>query len=134
MSMTTEEKIAKFDKRRDMHYYVYFSSSTYKHQIDVIQFKKKSDLKNEYYKNKRYFSTHTNAKAYADKLNAKDKNISHLIGRAVSNFRQELYNLRHNIEKEKRVITQNERKAINVLEDSTNLITKLLNKLLNKES
>ena len=127
MSMTTEEKIAELDKRRDMHYYVYFSSSTYKHQIDVIQFKKKSDLKTEYYKNKRYFSTHANAKAYADKLNDKDKNISHLIGRAVSNFRQELYDLRHNIEKEKRVITQNERKAINVLEDSTNLITKLLN-------
>lgn len=128
MSMTTEEKIAKFDKRRDIHYYVYFSSSTYKHQIDVIKFKKKSDLKTEYYKNKRYFSTHANAKAYADKLNAKDKNISHLIGRAVSNFRQELYDLRRNIEKEKRIITHNERKAINVLEDSTNLITKLLNK------
>ena len=77
MSMTTEEKIAELDKRRDMHYYVYFSSSTYKHQIDVIQFKKKSDLNSEYYKNKRYFSTHANAKAYADKLNAKDK-ISHI--------------------------------------------------------
>lgn len=127
MSMTTEEKIAELDKRRDMHYYVYFSSSTYKHQIDVIQFKKKSDL-TEYYKNKRYFSTHANAKAYADKLNAKDKNISHLIGRAVSNFRQELYDLRRNIEKEKRIITQNELKAISVLEDSTNLINKLLNK------
>lgn len=134
MSMTTEEKIAELDKRRDMHYYVYFSSSTYKHQIDVIQFKKKSDLNSEYYKNKRYFSTHANAKAYADKLNAKDKNISHLIGRAVSNFRQELYDLRRNIEKEKSIITPNESKAINVLEDSTNLINKLLNKLLNKES
>ena len=128
MSMTIEEKIAKFDKRRDIHYYVYFSSSTYKHQIDVIQFKKKSDLKNEYYKNKRYFSTHANAKAFADKLNAKDKNISHLIGRAVSNFRQELYDLRRNIEKEKLIITQNERDAMRVLDDSTNLINKLLNK------
>ena len=125
--MTTEEKIAELDKRRDMHYYVYFSSSTYKHQIDVIQFKKKSDLNSEYYKNKRYFSTHANAKAYADKLNAKDKNISHLIGRAVSNFRQELDDIRHYIEKEKRVITQNELYAMRVLDDSTNLITKLLN-------
>lgn len=128
MSMTTEEKIAEFDKRRDMHYYVYFSSSTYKHQIDVIQFKKKSDLNSEYYKNKRYFSTHANAKAYADKLNAKDKNISHLIGRAVSNFRQELDDIRHYIEKEKRVITHNELEAMRVLDDSTNLINKLLNK------
>lgn len=127
MSMTTEEKIAELDKRRDMHYYVYFSSSTYKHQIEVIQFKKKSDLNSEYYKNKRYFSTHANAKAYADKLNAKDKNISHLIGRAVSNFRQELDDIRHYIEKEKRVITQNELYAMRVLDDSTNLITKLLN-------
>ena len=126
--MTTEEKIAELDKRRDMHYYVYFSSSTYKHQVEVIQFKKKSDLKTEYYKNKRYFSTHANAKAYADKLNAKDKNISHLIGRAVSNFRQELDDIRHYIEKEKRVITQNELYATRVLDDSTNLINKLLNK------
>ena len=130
MSMTTEEKIAKFDKRRDMHYYVYFSSSTYKYQIEVIQFKKKSDLKTEYYKNKRYFSTHANAKAYADKLNAKDKNISHLIGRAVSNFRQELYDLRRNIEKEKSILTQNELEAMRVLDDSTNLINNLLNKEL----
>ena len=128
MSMTTEEKIAEFDKRRDIHYYVYFSSSTYKHQIDVIKFKKKSDLNSEYYKNKRYFSTHANAKAYADKLNAKDKNISHLIGRAVSNFRQELYDLRFNIEKEKSILTQNELEAIRVLDDSTNLINNLLNK------
>lgn len=126
--MNTEEKIAELDKRRDIHYYVYFSSSTYKYQIDMIQFKKKSDLKSEYYKNKRYFSTHANAKAYADKLNAKDKNISHLIGRAVSNFKQELYDLRRNIEKEKRIITHNELEAMRVFEDSTNLITKLLNK------
>lgn len=126
--MTFEEKIAEFDKRRDIHYFVYFSSSTYKYQIDVIQFKKKSDLKNEYYKDKRYFSTHANAKAYADKLNDEDKNIAHLIGRAVSNFRQELYDLRRDIEKEKRIITQHELEAISVLEDSTNLIKKLLNK------
>lgn len=126
--MNTEEKIAEFDKRRDMHYYVYFSSSTYKYQSEVIQFKKKSDLNSEYYKNKRYFSTHANAKAYADKLNAKDKNISHLIGRAVSNFRQELCDIRHYIEKEKRIITQNELYAMRVLDDSTNLINKLLNK------
>ena len=127
MSIIFEEKIAEFDKRRDIHYYVYFSSSTYKYQVEVIQFKKKSDLNSEYYKNKRYFSTHANAKAYADKLNAKDKNISHLIGRAVSNFRQELDDIRHYIEKEKRVITQNELYAMRVLDDSTNLITKLLN-------
>ena len=124
--MNFEEKIAEFDKRRDIHYFVYFSSSTYKYQVDVIQFKKKSDI-NEYYKTKRYFSTHANAKAYADKLNAEDKNISHLIGRAVSNFRQELYDLRRYIEKEKRVISQQELEAIRVLEDSTNLINTLLN-------
>ena len=126
--MTPEEKIAEFDKRKDIHYFVYFSSSTYKYQVDVIQFKKKSDLKNEYYKTKRYFSKHALAKAYADKLNAEDKNISHLIGRAVSNFRQELYDLRRYIDKEKRVVSQHELEAISVLEDSTNLIKKLLNK------
>ena len=126
--MTFEEKIAEFDKRRDMHYFVYFSSSTYKYQVDVIQFKKKSDLKDKCYTDKRYINTHANAKAYADKLNAEDKNISHLIGRAVSNFRQELYDLRRDIEKEKRVISQRELESIRVLEDSTNLITKLLNK------
>lgn len=125
--MTFEEKIAEFDKRRDMHYFVYFSCSTYKYQVDVIQFKKKSDLTDMYYKDKRYFNTHANAKAYADKLNAEDKNISHLIGRAVSNFRQELCDLRRDIEKEKRIISQCELESIRVLEDSTNLITKLLN-------
>lgn len=126
--MNTEEKIEELDKRSDIHYFVYFSSSTHKFQINTIQFKKKSDLKNEYYKNKRYFSKYAYAKAYADKLNAEDKNISHLIGRAVSNFRQELYDIRRCIEKEKCVITQNELKAISVLEDSTTLINKLLNK------
>ena len=126
--MTFEEKIAEFDKRRDMHYFVYFSSSTYKYQVDVIHFQKKFDLTDNSYFFFCFFNTYANAKAYADKLNAEDKNISHLIGRAVSNFRQELYDLRRDIEKEKRVISQRELESIRVLEDSTNLITKLLNK------
>lgn len=127
MSKSAEEQIAEYDKRRDMHYYVYFSSSTYTWKVDVLQFKKKSDIKNEYYRDKKYYSTYANAKAVAAKLNAADTNTSHLIGRAVHNFRSELFNLKRDIEAEKRVVSQCELEAINVLEDTTSLINRLLN-------
>ena len=51
-----EEQVKEYDKRRDMHYYVYFSSASYTYRVDVRQFKKKSDLKEDCYKNKKYYS------------------------------------------------------------------------------
>lgn len=56
-------------KNKKLHYYVYFSSSGYKYRVDAIQFNKKSDIKNEFYKNKKYYSTPERAQAVADKLN-----------------------------------------------------------------
>lgn len=85
-----EERIKEYDKRRDMHYYVYFSIATYTHKVDVIQFKKKSDIKNDYYKKQKYFSTYLAAQQAADKLNAKDTDIGHLFGRASSEFGRKL--------------------------------------------
>lgn len=87
------EKVKEYDKRRDMHYYVYFSIATYTHQVDVIQFKKKSDIKNDLYKNKKYYSTYAEAQAVADKLNEKDTDVGHLFGRAASEFEHKMYEL-----------------------------------------
>lgn len=56
-------------KNKKLHYYVYFSSSGYKYRVDAIQFNKKSDIKNDFYKNKKYYSTVERAQAVADKLN-----------------------------------------------------------------
>ena len=88
-----EEQIKDYDKRKDIHYHVYFSSASYTYRVDVLQFKKKSDIKNEYYKGKKYYSTYAEAKKVADKLNEKDTNVGHLFGRAASEFRNKLYEL-----------------------------------------
>ena len=88
-----EEQIKDYDKRTDMHYYVYFSSASYTYCVDVLQFKKKSDIKNDFYKNKKYYSTYAEAKAVADKLNEKDTDIGHLFGRAAREFEGKMYGL-----------------------------------------
>lgn len=76
-----------------MHYYVYFSSATYTYCVDVLQFNKKSDIKNDVYKNKKYYSTYAEAQKVADKLNEKDTDVGHLFGRAASEFESKLYEL-----------------------------------------
>lgn len=88
-----EEQVKECDKRRDMHYYVYFSSASYTYRVDVLQFKKKSDLKEDFYKNKKYYSTYADAQAVADKLNAKDTDVGHLFGRAAREFEHKMYEL-----------------------------------------
>lgn len=88
-----EERIKDYDKRKNIHYYVYFSSASYTYRVDVIQFKKKSDIKNDFYKNKKYYSTYANAQAVADKLNAKDTDVRHLFGRAAREFEHKMYEL-----------------------------------------
>ena len=88
-----EEQIKDYDKRKDIHYHVYFSSASYTYRVDVLQFKKKSDIKNDLYKNKRYYSTYAEAQAVADKLNAKDTDVGHLFGRAASEFEHKMYEL-----------------------------------------
>jgi hypothetical protein len=88
-----EEQIKDYDKRKDIHYHVYFSSASYTYRVDVLQFKKKSDIKNDFYKNKKYYSTYAEAQAVADKLNEKDTDIGHLFGRAASEFEHKMYEL-----------------------------------------
>ena len=88
-----EEQIKDSDARSDMHYHVYFSSASYTYCVDVLQFKKKSDIKNDFYKNKKYYSTYAEAKKVADKLNEKDTDVGHLFGRAASEFSNKLYDL-----------------------------------------
>ena len=87
---TFEERIAEYDARRDVHYYVYFSINTYRYEVDTIQFKKKSDLKNEYYRKLKFFSTYAVAKREADRLTDKDQSLAHMFGRAASEFREKL--------------------------------------------
>lgn len=90
---TFEERVKEYDERSDMHYYVYFSSATYTYCVDVLQFNKKSDIKNDVYKNKKYYSTYAEAQKVADKLNEKDTDVGHLFGRAASEFESKLYEL-----------------------------------------
>ena len=117
-----EEKVKECDKRRDMHYYVYFSSASYTYRVDVIQFKKKSDIKNEYYKNKKYFSTYLTAQQAADKLNAKDTNAGHLFGRAAREFEHKMYELLKT-----GGMTDAQKHAIEAASENVQAITKLMN-------
>ena len=117
-----EEQVKECDKRRDMHYYVYFSSASYTYRVDVIQFKKKSDIKNEYYKNKKYFSTYLAAQQAADKLNAKDTNVGHLFGRAAREFEHKMSELLKT-----GGMTDAQKHAIEAASENVQAITKLMN-------
>lgn len=116
------EKVKEYDKRRDMHYYVYFSIATYTHQVDVIQFKKKSDIKDECYKNKKYFSTYLAAQQAADKLNSKDTNIGHMFGRASREFEGKLQEIL-----KMEGMTPAQKCAVEAAQKNAQAITKLIN-------
>ena len=117
-----EEQVKEYDKRRDMHYYVYFSSASYTYRVDVLQFKKKSDLKEDFYKNKKYYSTYAGAQAVADKLNAKDTDVGHLFGRAAREFEHKLYELL-----KRGGMADAQKHAIKASIENVQAITKLLN-------
>lgn len=117
-----EEKIKDYDARRDIHYLVYFSSASYTYCVDVIKFKKKSDIKNEYYKNKKYYSTYAEAHKVADKLNEKDTDVGHLFGRAAIEFRNKLYDLL-----KMAGMTEAQKHAIEAANANVQAITKLVN-------
>jgi hypothetical protein len=116
-----EDQIKEYDKRKDMHYYVYFSIATYTHQVNAIQFKKKSDL-NEFYKNKKYFSTYLAAQQAADKLNAKDTNIGHMFGRASREFEHKLQEIL-----EMEGMTPAQKCAVEAAQKNAEAITMLIN-------
>lgn len=117
-----EEQIKDYDKRKDMHYHVYFSSASYTYRVDVLQFKKKSDIKNDFYKNKKYYSTYAEAQAVADKLNAKDTDVGHLFGRAASEFEHKMYELL-----KMGGMTDAQKHAIEAASANVQAITKLMN-------
>ena len=117
-----EEKIKDYDARSDIHYYVYFSAASYTYCVDTMQFKKKSDIKNEYYKDKKYYSTYEEAKKVADKLNEKDTDIGHLFGRAASEFSNKLYDLL-----KMAGMTDAQKHAIEAANANVQAITKLVN-------
>ena len=117
-----EEQVKEYDKRRDMHYYVYFSSASYTYRVDVLQFKKKSDLKEDFYKNKKYYSTYVDAQAVADKLNAKDTDVGHLFGRAAREFEHKMYELL-----KRGGMADAQKHAIKASIENVQAITKLLN-------
>lgn len=117
-----KEKIKDYDARRDIHYLVYFSSASYTYCVDVIKFKKKSDIKNEYYRNKKYYSTYAEAQKAADKLNEKDTDVGHLFGRAAIEFRKKLYDIR-----KMAGMTEAQKHAIEAANANVQAITKLVN-------
>lgn len=117
-----EEQTKDYDARSDIHYHVYFSSASYTYCVDVLQFKKKSDIKNEYYKDKKYYSTYAEAKKVADKLNEKDTNVGHLFGRAASEFSHKLYGLL-----KMGGMTDAQKHAIEAANSNVQAITKLVN-------
>ena len=117
-----EEKIKDYDQRKDIHYRVYFSSASYTYCVDVLQFKKKSDIKNDLYKNKKYYSTYAEAQAVADKLNAKDTDVGHLFGRASREFEHKLYEILKMGD-----MTDAQKHAIEAASANAQAITKLIN-------
>ena len=117
-----EEKIKDYDARRDIHYYVYFSSASYTYSVDVLQFKKKSDIKNDLYKNEKYYSTYADAQAVADKLNAKDTDVGHLFGRAAREFEHKMYELL-----KMGGMTDAQKYAIEAANANVHALTKLIN-------
>jgi hypothetical protein len=117
-----EEKIKDYDQRKDIHYHVYFSSASYTYCVDLLRFKKKSDIKNDLYKNKKYYSTYAEAQAVADKLNAKDTDVGHLFGRASREFEHKLYEILKMGD-----MTDAQKHAIEAASANAQAITKLIN-------
>lgn len=117
-----EEQVKEYDKRNDIHYHVYFSSASYTYCVDVLHFKKKSNIKNDFYKKKKYYSTYAEAQAVADKLNEKDTDVGHLFGRAASEFEHKMYELL-----KMEGMTAAQKCAIEAASANVHAITKLMN-------
>lgn len=66
--MTFEEQIRKYDTHSEYHYYIYTNFQGL-HKVDVIHFKEFSDIKNDYFKNKKYYDTYAEARIEANRLN-----------------------------------------------------------------
>ena len=90
---TLEAQVEEFDANPEMHYYVYFSISSYQYRVDVIHFKSISDIKSKYYCALTYYDTYAEATAEADRMNKEDTDIKHLICRAIKVFDDSLFEI-----------------------------------------
>lgn len=120
--MSFEDKIKEYDQNKDIHYYVYFSSYTYTYCVDTLQYKKKSDIKSEYYRNQKYYSKYKDAKRVADALNEKDTDAGHLFGRAAHDFNHKILDVMKTAG-----ISDAQKHAIEAAYENVRAITKLLN-------
>ena len=124
MATTFEEQIKEYDRRNDIHYFVYFSCNTFAWNVDVLQFKDISDIKTETYKNRTYYDTYAEAKAIADKLTEDDKDMNHIIARTIRKFTSELYKVEKDAGKN---ITFEQIQSLNAITDVAELVVRHLN-------
>lgn len=111
-----------FDANPSMHYYVYFSSNSYKYSIDVMQFDDISEIKNKYYLKFKYYDTYVEAEAVANEMNANDTDIRHIICRKIVENMDEVSEIvNHNFTK----LTQTELDSVKLI-NSMQLATLLL--------
>lgn len=66
--MTFEERVRIFDANSEYHYYIYTDFKGV-HKVDVIYFKEFSEIKDNHFKNKKYYDTYDEARIEADRLN-----------------------------------------------------------------
>lgn len=67
------------EKIKNVHYYVYFSTNDgYIYKVGLLTFKNKSEIKTDYFKGLRYYSTKERAQKIADKYNEKIKDLDEL--------------------------------------------------------
>lgn len=66
------------EKVKNAHYYVYFSTNGYIYKVGLLTFKNKSEIKTDYFKELRYYSTKERAQKIADKYNEKIKDLDEL--------------------------------------------------------
>lgn len=85
------------EKIKNAHYYVYFSTSGYTYKVGMLTFKNKSEIKSDYFKGLKYYSTKERAQKIADKYNEKIKDLDELkFARLASEFYYKLSDIDNN--------------------------------------
>jgi len=85
------------EKNKKEHYYVYFSTSGYIYKVGFLSFNNKSEIKNDYYKGLRYYSTKERAQKIADKYNEKIKDVDEFkFARLAGEFLRKLWEIEKN--------------------------------------
>lgn len=83
--------------KKNEHYYVYFSTSGYIYRVGFLAFKNKSEIKSDYYKGLKYYSTKERAQKIADKYNEKIKDVDEFkFARLVNEFSSKIWEIEQN--------------------------------------